>query len=586
MTDHRNVGLNRISKNTDSRNSKGSRDKSNQYTSDSNARKQIYIDYYTEEDYIDTLKKLPAIMEKAERKSYDVMEPTIEERRAVNGFIKNFIKEKKRKVYGGTAVNELLKAKNPTDAIYDDYSFKDIEFYSHTPIQDLIELCNALHKHGFKYVRAQEAVHVGTYTIYVNFQLYCDISHVPTNVYYGIKTVIIDDINYTDPHFIWIDHLRMYTDPLTSFHVWEKNFKRSYLLLKHYPLEYFDKSINISSPSTTISSYFLKIKKEFLTREDIRQFTLLGGFDAYNFYIKHAGTSVNREELARVTSNKTDFTIYESNVPYIELYSVNYQDTVIQLHEFIKKMVPNKDLISIEENYPLFQFNGYSVMISYNDIPLVKVFESDGSCIPIVKLKIGIKYVSYQYVLMTFLMNKFKCHLDKNKEMYHAYGSAISNLILTRNTYLEKNNLLIVNDSIFSEFKISDCTGSVVTPARTKFLRTNERSSRKKVSVFRYSPEDFFKQSEEDQKKNLEKMIMFDHGGFPNTSGNTINYGKNIRFKLNDQLDLIVATNKELLSDSTGELEPITTESGKPETETELDSETDTISDIETITDI
>ena len=123
MTDHRNVELNRTSKNTDSRNSKGSRDKSNQYTSDSNSRKQIYIDYYTEEDYIDTLQKLPAIMEKAERKSYDVMEPTIEERRAVNSFIKNFIKEKKRKVYGGTAVNELLKAKNPADAIYDDYSF-------------------------------------------------------------------------------------------------------------------------------------------------------------------------------------------------------------------------------------------------------------------------------------------------------------------------------------------------------------------------------------------------------------------------------------------------------------------------------
>jgi len=559
---------------------------------ESKSRKQVFIDYYTQDDYEDTLVRLPGIAQQAERRAMEELEPRIDERRAVMAFIKNFIKEKKRKVYGGTAVNELIKAKNPGDAIYSDYCFSDIEFYSPTPVLDLIELCNALHKNGFKYVQGQGAQHEGSYKIHVNFILYCDISHCPTNVYHGIKSIPIDGINYNDPHFIWIDQLRMFTAPMTAYNIWEKNFKRSFLLLKHYPPEYFDRPININKPTDDISILFQKIKKEFLTRTDISGITLLGGFDAYNFYIRHATGTANREELLGGGPK------YETNVPFIELFSVNYQDTVIALHAFIKKIVPNVDLITLEENYPLFQFTGYSITIKYNDKPLVKVYDRDNYCIPDVKVKIGIRYVSYQYVVMTFLMHKFQCHLNKQKEMYFNYGVAISNLIQVRNMYLDKNKLLVINDTIFSEFR-TICIGSTTSVLREGFLRKMEKTSKgKKITHFRYSPEDFFGQSDEDQKKNFEKMIKFDHGGFANTSGNTIKYPKNMRFKLNEQLDLVVGLDKETASESETEVETETeigteTESGtgtgtesKPESKTETESgnesKTETETEIET----
>ncbi len=537
------------------------------------ARKQVFINYYTADDYEQVLEALPEIVKQADRKSMEVMEPTIEERKVVRNFIKDFIRKKNRKVYGGTAVNELIKNKNPKDAIYDEYSAKDIEFYSFTPVPDMVELCNDLYQSGYKFVQGKEAQHEETYTIFVNFQLYCDISYVPANVYHGIKTVSIDGINYTDPHFIYIDHLRIYNAPVTAFCFWEKIFKRSYILLKHYPLEYYDKPIKIDKPTDEFNDLFLKIKREFLIQDDIKDNTLLGGFDAYNFYIRQATRTTDAADApARVSNN--NLSEFKTNIPYVELISVNYQESVIALYNFVKEIVPVKESITFEEFFPLFQFTGHSILIKYNDKPLVKVYDADGLCVPIVKLKMGIKYISYQYTLMMFFMHKFKCHLDKNKEMYLNYGNTISNLIKTRNTFLEQNKLLIINDTIFSEFRIS-CTGATMSSSRTAILRRIKYNK----PLFIYKPDDFFKKTEEDQKK-------FDPGRhkFKNRSGNIIRKPEHMRFKL-DESDLIV-NEKIILSDTASDLDTESinvdsdTETVKSDTEINLKTETENVVEI------
>ena len=535
-------------------------------------RKFVAIDYYTPDDFEQVTKKLPGIVDRANRKSLEVLEPTINERIAVRNAIKKFLRETGRKVYGGTAVNDLLKIKNPADAIYDDYSFRDIEFYSPTPVPDLVQLCDELYANKFKFVTGVEAQHEGTYKIHVNFELYCDITYVPTNVYNGIKTIVIDGINYADPHFLWIDHLRIYNTPLTSFGIWEKNFKRSYLLLKYYPLEHFDKPIYIDKPSDEFYNYFLKIKKEFLTADPIREFTLLGGFDAYNFYIRHAGNLTPSDAIARNSSAANfinfDFSSLESNVPYVELFSVRYNETVTALYEFVRRMVLNKDLITFGENYPLFQFTGYSVLIKYNDKPLVKIYDSGGFCVPFVKLKIGLKYVSYQYLLMTFLMHKFRAHLGKNKSEYFNYGVGVSNLIKARNIFLKNNNLLIINDTIFSEFKIT-CVGSTVSPMRESQLRIIDRISKGSRPKFRYVPEEFNKQSDESKKKFVPSKWYF-----PNISGNPIINIKNMRFTVTDSGELVVAASKETAAESSSEDE---IEDEEDELETIVDETNDVV---------
>ena len=79
---------------------------------ESKARKQVFQDFYTEGDYEQVMQQLPTIVKEAE-KAAEILEPTIEEKREVKEFIKNFIRKKHRKVYGGTAVDEVLKAMNP-----------------------------------------------------------------------------------------------------------------------------------------------------------------------------------------------------------------------------------------------------------------------------------------------------------------------------------------------------------------------------------------------------------------------------------------------------------------------------------------
>jgi len=538
-------------------------------------RKAVFINYYTKDDYEQGLEEVPKLVEKAERRGIELMEPNLSERVKVRSHIRDFIRRKGRKIYGGTAINELLKAKNPKDAIYDEYNHKDIEFYSTVPVVDLLELCDELYKLGFKKIQGKEAQHEGTYSLFVNYNLYCDISYVPTNVYNGIKTIEIDGVKYIDPHFIFIDHLRMYTAPLTAFNIWEKNFKRSYKLLKHYPLEHFGNTINLSEMPESHKKIAALIKKDFLTRSDIGDHTMLSGFDAYNFYITKASDITNHDEIQSGGRSKAqrkqkgfDFEKLLCNVPFMELVSVNYQEAAVELFDFIKGCVPKAEDLYVEEYHPLFNFTGYSLVIKYKDVPLVKLYEADGLCVPAVKIKTGLKYVSFHYVLMTFLMHKFKSHLDKEKDMYRAYGSGVSNLVEARNMFLENNELLFINNTIFSEFRIT-CIGSTMNAQRAGLLRTEDKHSKGKVACFRFKPEEFDGNDRKRPDPSKHK--------FPNISGNLVRFGKGNRFRISPEGNLVVLSTKfdaELSSDEetcmSGECNAVPTEKAQDGGESSL----------------
>lgn len=493
--------------------------------SDSRSRKPVFHNYYIDDDYDDVMAVLPNIIKEAARKASEVLEPTIHEKRAVMEVIKNYIREKGRKVYGGTALNEVLKKKNPADAIYSDEKFSDIEFYSPTPVPDLVELCNLLYEKGYKYVQGKEAQHEETYSIFVNFELYCDITYVPKRIYYGIKTIEIDGINYTDPHFMLIDYLRMINDPLNAAEQrWEKAFNRMFKLLKNYPLEYFDKSIKIAKPSEETRNYLAKIKNDFLQTNEAQKTLLISGFEAYNFFIRHAMKDRNVEQMARTARDPSDLEGMVCNVPFLDFVSVNYIDNVIALYNYIRGIVANPADVTLEEYFPLFQFTNRSVAIKYRDTPLAYVYEADGYCIPNIKTTRGYMYVSFQYLLMFMLIAKFRAHLDKNREMYFNYGIAISNLVDARNVYLKANNLSVINNSVFGEFRVA-CVGSTMSYKRVNFLRAIEKKKKGKGHSFLYSPESFFAQDKETQAK-------FDptKHHFRNTAGNKVTKPQNMIF--------------------------------------------------------
>lgn len=492
-------------------------------------KKQMFLHYYTEDDRAEVTKKLPDIIKEAVVRAGEILEPTIDEKKMIMVIIKNFIKKKKRIVYGGTALNEAVKLKNPEDVFYDNRIFSDIEFYSPTPVPDLVELTNILYQKGLKYVEGKEAQHDETYTVFVNLQSYCDISYVPLRIYNGIKKIVIEEINYVDPHFALIDYLRMVNDPMNAADQrWEKAFKRMYVLFKNYPLEYYDKFLTIKAPNDEYQTYLSKIKQKFLLTQNVQQSCLIAGFDAYNFFIRHAIGDNTVDKMARVTFDSNKLKNFLSNVPFFEFISVDYVDTVEKLYNYIKSIVIDPKELTLTEYYPLFQFTNHTTVINYKKFPLVKIIDADGFCVPNIKTAKGYMYVSYQYLLMLLLINKFRCHLDKNKEMYFNYNVAVSNLVDARNIFLDKNNLGVINNTVFGEFKVG-CVGSTVSYRRLSLLRMIEKKkdNKKRRPKFGYHPETFFKLGPEIQAK-------FDptRHTFKNTSGNEIMNSKNLMFKI------------------------------------------------------
>src|SRR5579872_1202388 len=177
--------------------------------STSSKDKKKYQDYYTDEDYDQVLTQLPDIVKMASERAQEVMEPTLNEQKEVRNHIMEFLRTKRRKIYGGTSMDVLLKAADPKAGIYTETEFADIDFYSPKPVFDLVELTNQLYEKGYKYVQGKEAQHEESFSIYVNMHLYCQLTYVPTRVYKGIQTIVIDGIYYTHPHFMYIDQLRM-----------------------------------------------------------------------------------------------------------------------------------------------------------------------------------------------------------------------------------------------------------------------------------------------------------------------------------------------------------------------------------------
>ena len=250
-----------------------------------------------------------------------------------------------------------------------------------------------------------------------------------------------------------------------------KAFCRVHLLLKYYPLEYFGDKITIKKPSNEIQELISKVKNEYTKIKEIQQSCLLNGLEAYNYYVKYALNGKNIQAARTAYPLKSD--LY-SNIPFLEFVSVKYHDTVKYIYTYIQQIVADKNNLSIDEYFPLFQFTNNLTIINYNGIPIVKIYEADGNCVPNVKTTNGHMYVSYQYLLMMMFIEKFRVHLDQNREMYFNYGIIISNLIKIKNTYLTEHKLGIINKSVFGEFKIA-CVGSTMSYTRLGLLRGLER---------------------------------------------------------------------------------------------------------------
>lgn len=483
------------------------------------------------DDNIDKFKdEYPEIMKKVNKQKLDIIEPRISEVNNVYSLIKEFIINKKRKIYGGYALNLLITQKNKSLAFYDESDTPDIDFYSPEPLKDLKELCDIIHNAGFGPVVGQEAQHKETYAIFVNYKEYCNISYMPYNIYNKLKFIEYKSNNsksnepmiLTHPWFMMIDYFRMFTDPMISFWRLEKTYERYILLQKTYPLPL------IKSP-LIIPEYKNKELVKYMTLlfNEISNYNTLifTGFYVYNYYLQQSGYN-NYNPI---------------NCPYYEAYSTNYIDDGLKIIQFIKML--NNDKLSYVEYYPFFQFYGFNVVIFYEDTPILYLYSNNKRCIPYKQVSINdvgnntkkeaINIGSFDFNILHALIILIKVRVDNVDNWNDLLYKYISNIVLFRDTYLKKHSKSIYDDTIFQSFVI-DCTGEIIPPDRERRLRIEVKKKLGKPYIYKYDPS---------VSKNGGSFI------FLNSSGNRINNNANLKLvethKNNKNMELELEENEE-----------------------------------------
>lgn len=374
--------------------------------------------------------------------------------------IKNYIEKNKRVVYGGYAYNELIIHKNEKDRIYskDGLDQADIEFYSFEPIIDLINIGNELKELGYKNIQVKSAMHLETFTLFVDYFGYCDSSYMPSNLFHKMPLWQFGKLKLAHPKFILIDILRMYNDPINSYWRIEKNFKRAIKLLKYYPLDTkgnFTKVV-INNDTKDILNF---VRKNIIIGSKL----LVFGYYAYDYY-KYKAT--NQESP-----------LY---VPYYDVISTDLKKDAKKIYKDLSAFSNN---IEVKEYHPFFQFFDSRISFEYEGKEILNLYGHNCMCIPFFNLeKKKMNIVTYPYLILMLLIKFIYLHINNNKESKN-YDFMLENIITLRNEYLKKNKKTVLDNTPFEEFRI-ECMGDTIDHSKKRFITKD--SYEKKKFLFKY----------------------------------------------------------------------------------------------------
>lgn len=420
-------------------------------------------------------------------------EPTLNELSNVYNAIKNYIKKNNKIVYGGFAQNLLITKKNRDDAFYKEINgayynwpdLADIEFYSTTPLKDVIDLTEELHGLGFKHIEGKEGVHSETYKIFVNFINYCDISYMPTNIYNKVDTINVDGIKCIHPHFMMLDAYRIITDPMTSYWRLDKSINRFQKLIQYYPIDLSlnNKSFNLKHniPEEVIRY----IRKKIVQRSNL----IVVGINAFNYYI-----------------NKQNKKYIIDNVSYYEIISESLEEDATRIYKQLKNHFPNK--ITTKEYYPFYAYLDNRIEYYYDNQLILVLYGNNKRCtVYNFSKKKHIYYGTFNLVYLYLMYNYYYNEINNNKFNKELYLSLAGKLFETRNSYLKEHKISVIDESPFQDFTFK-CFGLPVDPLRSSFLEMKEKKKEGRRMKFRYEPSG---------KKGKVPEFMF-----ANSSGNEI----------------------------------------------------------------
>lgn len=180
--------------------------------------------------------RLDDAVDKAQEK-LDIEAASSPELRFALDIVEQFLRNKKRVCYGGTAMNAQL----PDNLKFysDEKDLPDYDFFTPDIDKDVEELVNTFKRAGFKDVVHRVGMHEGTRKILVNFTAVADMSEMDRDIYEAIfdRSVVLKGIHYTDPDVL---RMMMYLElsrPKGEVSRWTKVYERLSLINGAFPMK-------------------------------------------------------------------------------------------------------------------------------------------------------------------------------------------------------------------------------------------------------------------------------------------------------------------------------------------------------------
>lgn len=386
---------------------------------------------YSNKDLVLLEERISTLEEKLDERKLRELEPTLDEQMDVANIVFKYVKDNIRKIYGGTALNEIIKHNDPKDAFYVEGALPDIDFYSPNPIVDGIHIANILQNAGYTHILASQAVHGETYKVKCKFVDAADISYVPAHIYNMIPTLEINGISMVHPEFVMLDMYRILSEPMFSARRWMKIIPRLFLIQKHYPLKKSTEQLpllehekaNYGEERLLVLNYI----KELLTNH--KKFIVVGDY-AYNHFLLASGL----HEDSNKESNKESKFRYLGESFY-HIVSTNYH---VDGYNFITKLKDKfGEDISIREHHPFWQYIGDSAFVFYKKKVVAFISDYMRRCTPIKRVvphsfvdgkiikgnnKDFIQIGSFDFVFLHSMIMKFFMKCLYNEEIVTHYG--------------------------------------------------------------------------------------------------------------------------------------------------------------------
>jgi len=419
--------------------------------------------------HLETL--VPLGIHRAQAMRSILVAPTALERSRVRSIIADFIRQRKCIVYGGIALDLHLEAKGSNDKIYAENDEPDIEFYSPNAMTDVVDLCDMM-KVQFSQVDAKLAMHDDTYTIFVDFQKYCDITYMPRNLFLNVPYKLIHGMRCVCPTFACIDVLRAFSDPLTSYFRLEKDVSRMKRISSNFP---FPRPTSFSDTYPT---------------DCVTDTPGLVGRDAYVFYCRAAGVMPVVEAL---------------DPSPVEFWTSDLSESA---HHWIQKYGPDATYV---EHHRFFDYFGRSGHISVQGKTVAIMYATEHRAIPCIS---PVGPASFAAVLCHLMITKVQAEVNKDPETSRRKAAMVCHMMHMR----EHMPPEAFASGPFAEFMSDFFVGTAMGAMHVKELRQKERERKKRRIIYRYRPGSTSKD-------------FLEHHSFDNTSGNIVNNKRDYVFQ-------------------------------------------------------